>query len=58
MKRNKEINLRLTIKQQTEVINKQRKALETIKAYNEDIRDGKINYRSQDHLDVINKALQ
>lgn len=33
-------------------------ALEKLKSYNEDIRDGKINYRSEDHLQVINEVLK
>jgi hypothetical protein len=33
-------------------------ALEKLKSYNEDIRDGKINYRPEDHLQVINEVLK
>jgi hypothetical protein len=32
-------------------------ALEKLKSYNEDIRDGKINYRPEDHLFYIERAL-
>lgn len=33
------------------------KALRRLKSYNEDIRDGKINYRAQDHIDAAEAAL-
>ena len=32
-------------------------ALQKLVSYNEDIRDGKINYRPQDHIDVARAAL-
>lgn len=34
-----------------------REALRTLKSYNKDIRDGKINYRPQDHIQIADAAL-
>lgn len=33
------------------------KALQKLRSYNADIRDGRINYRPQDHIDVVDAAL-
>jgi len=35
-----------------------REALEKLTGYNRDIRDGKINYRPHDHIDVAEEALR
>jgi hypothetical protein len=35
-----------------------RSALEKLLSYNRDIRDGKINYRPEDHIQVAEAALQ
>ena len=32
-------------------------AIETVISYNRDIRDGKLNYRPQDHIDVLEAAI-
>jgi len=38
-------------------IDRLRDAIRRVRSYNADIRDGKINYRPQDHIDVLDNAL-